>query len=116
MRAIPFVVAGLLLVLPGAVMAHKPVMDMKSQTEMSSSSQAYMSGMKSMHNGMMSAIKDPDADKAFAKGMIEHHKGALSMAETELRYGKDPEMRKMAEDVIRAQTAEIKQLESWLKK
>jgi len=65
---------------------------------------------------MMEAMKEQDADRAFAKGMAEHHKGAIAMAETELKYGKDPEMRKMAEAVIKAQKAEIEQLEKWLKK
>ncbi|KAF6677138.1 DUF305 domain-containing protein [Pantoea sp. EKM20T] len=116
MRAKNIVLAGLLAVLPVTVMAQKPAMDMQSQTGMSSSSQAYMSGMSNMHKSMMAAIKDPDADKAFAKGMIEHHKGAISMAETELKYGKDPEMRKMAEDIIKAQKTEIEHMEGWLKK
>ncbi len=38
------------------------------------------------------------------------------MAETELKYGKDPEMKKMAEDVIKAQKSEIEHMEAWLKK
>lgn len=48
--------------------------------------------------------------------MIEHHKGAIAMAETELRYGKSPAMRKMAESIISAQKEEIRQMEVWLSK
>ena len=39
--------------------------------------------------------------------MLPHHIGAGKMAEVELKYGKDPEMRKLAENIINAQQAEI---------
>ncbi|MDU1535376.1 MAG: DUF305 domain-containing protein, partial [Neisseria sp.] len=57
--------------------------------------------------------KDPDV--AFAAGMLPHHIGAVKMAEVELKYGKDPEMRKLAEDIINTQQAEIEQMQKWLK-
>jgi uncharacterized protein (DUF305 family) len=55
--------------------------------------QEYMAGMKDMHDKMMAAVNEPDPDKAFAKSMVAHHEGAIAMAETELKYGKDPEMK-----------------------
>ncbi|CZW35324.1 TPA: DUF305 domain-containing protein [Citrobacter freundii] len=80
----------------------------------SASSQEYMTGMKDMHNKMMTAVNESDPDKAFAKGMIAHHEGAVAMAETELKYGKDPEMRKLAQDIINAQKGEIDLMNKWL--
>lgn len=72
---------------------------------------APMAGMgDAMHQGVMS--KDPDV--AFAQGMLPHHQGAVDMAKVELKYGKDPEMRKLAQAIIAAQEAEIKQLNAWL--
>ena len=56
-----------------------------------------------------------DLTVAFAAGMLPHHIGAVKMAEVELKYGKDPEMRKLAEDIINAQQAEIEQMQKWLK-
>ncbi|MEB2478810.1 DUF305 domain-containing protein [Citrobacter freundii] len=85
-----------------------------SSSSSSSSSQEYMSGMKGMHDKMMAAVKESDPDKAFAKGMVAHHDGAIAMAETELKYGKDPEMRKLAQDIIKAQKGEIEQMNTWL--
>lgn len=38
------------------------------------------------------------------------------MAKTQLKYDKDPEMRKLAEDIIKAQQPEIDQMRAWLKK
>lgn len=74
----------------------------------------YMDSMDDMHEDMMEGVQANDADVAFAKGMIAHHEGAVDMAEVQLKYGKDEDMRKLATDIIAAQEAEIKQMENWL--
>ncbi|SEL60880.1 protein of unknown function [Kosakonia sacchari] len=102
----------LMLSLP-AISAEHSAMKMTDMTS-SASSQEYMTGMNDMHEKMMTAFKDTDPDKAFAKGMIPHHEGAIAMAETELKYGKDPEMRKLAQDIIKAQKGEIEQMNKWV--
>lgn len=76
----------------------------------------YMKAMDRMHGPMMKGVMDPDPDAAFVRGMIPHHQGALEMAEIQMKYGKDPEIRKLAQEVIEAQKKEIQFMEEWLKR
>ncbi len=75
-----------------------------------------IAAMDKMHGPMMDAAKAPDADQAFVRGMIPHHQGAIDMAQIVLKYGKDDQAKKWANDVIREQTREIKEMQEWLQK
>ena len=66
-----------------------------------------------MHRDMaVPAGAKPDA--AFAQAMIAHHHGAIDMARVILGFGTDPEIRKLAQEVITAQQGEIAFLQQWL--
>ena len=58
----------------------------------------------------MSALETATGDEAarlFLEGMIVHHEGAITMAETELEGGQNPEVTGLAQQVIDGQSAEI---------
>ena len=46
--------------------------------------------------------------------MIEHHEGAIEMAQTEIEHGKYPDAVKMAEDIESSQAAEVEQMQGQL--
>jgi hypothetical protein len=48
-----------------------------------------------------------DIDADFAAMMIPHHQGAIDMALTELRYGKNEQLRRIAQEIIVDQQQEI---------
>jgi uncharacterized protein (DUF305 family) len=57
-----------------------------------------------------------DIDVDFVRNMIPHHLAAVEMAKVVLRHSQEPETRKLAEDVVRAQESEIAQMRAFLKK
>lgn len=72
--------------------------------------------MKDMNEKMSSMQMSGNPDIDFAMTMRVHHQGAIDMAEAELRDGKEPQMRKMAKEIIAAQKNEIAQFDSLLAK
>ncbi len=69
-----------------------------------------MMGM-SMNDSMLMDAKP--FDRQFIDMMVPHHQGAIRMARIELAKGKNARLRKIAEDVVLAQSREIRQMNGW---
>jgi len=69
-------------------------------------------GMDEM-TGELKGKTGDDFDKAFIAGMIVHHQGAIDMANLAKQNAKHDEIKKLADDIIAAQTKEIGQMKAW---
>ncbi|CAH1659981.1 conserved exported hypothetical protein [Hyphomicrobiales bacterium] len=81
----------------------------------SSSTKAYEAANAAMH-GAMNIPYTGNADVDFVRQMIPHHEGAVAMAKIVLEHGKDPQIRKLAEEIVAAQDKEIAFMQGWLAK
>jgi len=65
----------------------------------------------------MASIKPTgDSDADFVRLMLPHHQAALDMAKAELTYGKDPQMRRLAQEIVTDQQSEIELMQLWLER
>ena len=65
---------------------------------------------------MASSLKNKtgdDFDKAFLAEMIDHHQGAIDMAKLAKANAKHDEIKKLANDILAAQSQEIDQMQTW---
>ena len=72
--------------------------------------------MEKMHAGMRSIQPSGNDDTDFAGLMLPHHQAAIDMAKVELKQGKDPQMRRLAQEIIVDQQSEIELMQLWLKR
>ncbi len=79
------------------------------------STKAFKIANDKMHDGMNIPFSG-NADVDFVKGMIPHHQGAVDMAKIVLEHGKDPALKKLARDIVKAQDKEIAFMQRWLAK
>ena len=70
--------------------------------------------MMDMQNKMSAMKSSGNMDVDFAMMMRLHHQSAITMAEAQLKNGKDAQMRKMAKDIIYAQKKEIAVFDKFL--
>lgn len=56
---------------------------------------------------------DAPIDRAFIDMMVPHHESAIAMAEIAQERAERPELRRLADDIVAAQSSEIAQMRDW---
>lgn len=74
-----------------------------------------VASMDKMHMAMGAVKRSGDSDVDFVRLMLPHHQAAIDMAKTELLYGKDAHMRRLAQEIITDQQLEIELMQRWLR-
>lgn len=75
-----------------------------------------MPGIEMSHGvGHEKGFGDQSADLQFLDMMTPHHEGAIKMAEEALKKAEHPEIKQLADAIIKAQRAEIEQMNAWKK-
>lgn len=64
--------------------------------------------------GNLTNYNNEKLEKEYIKGMIVHHKGAVDMAKQMVSITARPEVKKMAEDIIKLQSQEVSALQNML--
>lgn len=75
----------------------------------------FMANMHKMHSAMVSVQPSGDGDVDFVRLMLPHHQAAIDMAKSQLTYGKDPQVRRLAQEIITDQQSEVELMQLWLK-
>jgi uncharacterized protein (DUF305 family) len=74
-----------------------------------------IASMDKMHMAMGAVARSGNSDVDFVRLMLPHHQAAIDMAKTQLLHGKDPRMRRLAQEIITDQQSEIELMQVWLK-
>jgi uncharacterized protein (DUF305 family) len=78
--------------------------------------QELMASMEKMRSAMASTKPSGDTDVDFVRLMLPHHQAAIDMAKTELANGTDPQMRRLAQEIIADQQSEVQLMRLWLER
>jgi uncharacterized protein (DUF305 family) len=76
---------------------------------------AFAANVKAMHTAMSSVGPSGNSDADFVRLMLPHHQAAIDMARTLLMYGTDPQMCRLAQEIITDQQSEIELMQLWLR-
>lgn len=83
-------------------------------TDMAVLREDYAKAMTRMNNEMMIGMAYNDSDTAFAKTILALHRGAVSLAELQLKYGTDSQMRLLAQQLVDSQQQKLDISNKWL--
>lgn len=95
------------------VLAQQMNHDMKMDPADNPADKQFLGAMHDMMVGMHQSMPTGNTDVDFVRMMLPHHQAAVDMAKTELQYGKDPELKALATDIVAAQDKEIAMMKAW---
>ncbi|KXU84607.1 DUF305 domain-containing protein [Caballeronia megalochromosomata] len=108
-RSLPRIVS-VIIALAISALCDSPAFAAGLQSEATSNESAFLAennaAMTRMMNGM-STTPTGDVDRDFVEMMVPHHQGAIDMAQAELRYGHNEQLRRIAQEIIVEQQQEI---------
>ena len=104
---------GVVAMAPAAAQTHDHGHAAHAPAATSPSNEEFAAANATMHRDMAIPLTG-DADRDFVESMIPHHQGAVDMARILLRHGRDPALKKIAEEIIAAQEREIAMFRDWL--
>jgi len=99
----------------GALLLRAATGSRDGQSEADANWSELIASMDKMHIAMGAVKPTGDSDVDFATLMLPHHQAAIDMAKTELLHGKDPQIRRLAQEIITDQQSEIDLMQRWLK-
>jgi uncharacterized protein (DUF305 family) len=76
--------------------------------------QELVGSLDTMHAAMAAVEPSGDSDADFVRLMLPHHQAAIEMAKTQILFGKNPQMRRLAQEIITDQRSEIELMQLWL--
>jgi uncharacterized protein (DUF305 family) len=99
----------------GAILLRAATQSCDGQSHMNGDWSELIASMDKMHMAMEAVKRSGDSDVDFVRLMLPHHQAAIDMAKTQLLYGKHPQMRRLAQEIITDQQLEIELMQRWLK-
>jgi uncharacterized protein (DUF305 family) len=84
----------------GIIFLHAATHSSDGQSSTSGDWSELIASMDKMHMAMGAVKPSGDDDVDFVRLMIPHHQAAIDMAKTQLLDGKDPQMRRLAQEII----------------
>ena len=108
------IVAMIVLVIATAVQSQEQNVH-KGKAPINADWKELTASMEKMHAAVTSIHASEDSDLNFVRIMLPHHEAAIDMARAELKYGNDPHIRRLAQEIVTDQQSEIELMQLWLK-
>jgi hypothetical protein len=105
-----FAIAGATFITADKTASAETATPQRISTDLGKSEAPFLDENNSAMNKMMAAMAvkpTGDVDHDFVAMMEPHHQGAIDMAQAELRYGKNEQLRRIAQEIVVEQQQEI---------